>query len=492
MRTDACVQCVLCADVCPVLRPQDPGTPNELGFREPLKDDGYGPYSYEMFARSSRPEIVAQTQDGGVVSTILINELERGTIRGAILGDTEPDDPQVGRHKLAMTEQDILSCAGSRYTYSPNTLALQQAMEQNVRPVAVVGVPCQVDGVRLQQYSSIRMEMNRWYRANVPLVIGLFCSEAFTHQSLDALAERFEVKRQDIENINIKGKVIVRMKGGRTETMSLKKFREYARTACLYCTDYAADNADIGVGGIGLDDWSYVVVRTEAGHKALQQAIEDGHLETMPIEEAPKGKEILQRLAGQKMGRPLPAFMPTLQGARKDRRPRPEGVRRQACRNGPWRIGMTATREYLEDVNVIVSGQGGDGSLTVSTLLSGLLRQRGYNIFTERDVLSRIKGRRRSRRHACKQRLPASPQRQSRAHRLVRHRRHPKGAGTARGQRSGGLRQLRRAASRRPCPAGCPPLPGAIRQDRRPAAGPHALQEQHRRRLRHARPRHRG
>ena len=48
--------------------------------------------------------------------------------------------------------------------------------------------------------------------------------------------------------------------------------------------------------------------------------------------------------------------------------------------------------DHLEDVNVIVSGQGGDGSLTVSTLLSGLLRQRGYNIFTERDVMSRIKG----------------------------------------------------------------------------------------------------
>jgi coenzyme F420 hydrogenase subunit beta len=313
VRTDACVQCVLCADVCPVLRPPDAGLPNELGYRHPLKDDGYGPYSYEFFARSVRPEIVARTQDGGVVSTILINELERGSIRGAILGDTEPGDPQVGRHKLATTEHDILACGGSRYTYSPNTLALQQAMEQDVHPVAVVGVPCQVDGVRLQQHSSIRMEMNRWYRANVPLVIGLFCSEAFTHESLDALGELFEVDRREIENINIKGKVIVRLKGGRTETMSLKKFRAYARTACLYCKDYAADNADIGVGGIGLDDWSYVVVRTEAGHKAIQQAIEDGHLETIPIEDAPKGKEILIRLTAQKTGRPLPAFMPTLQ-----------------------------------------------------------------------------------------------------------------------------------------------------------------------------------
>ncbi|HJP41079.1 MAG TPA: 2-oxoacid:acceptor oxidoreductase subunit alpha [Dehalococcoidia bacterium] len=53
---------------------------------------------------------------------------------------------------------------------------------------------------------------------------------------------------------------------------------------------------------------------------------------------------------------------------------------------------MTSSKDHLDDVNIIVSGQGGDGSLTVSTILSDLLRERGYNIYTERDVASRIKG----------------------------------------------------------------------------------------------------
>ncbi|MGR8950648.1 MAG: 2-oxoacid:acceptor oxidoreductase subunit alpha, partial [Gammaproteobacteria bacterium] len=39
-----------------------------------------------------------------------------------------------------------------------------------------------------------------------------------------------------------------------------------------------------------------------------------------------------------------------------------------------------------------VSGQGGDGSLTVVTLLAEVLRQNGMHVYTERDVLSRIKG----------------------------------------------------------------------------------------------------
>jgi 2-oxoglutarate ferredoxin oxidoreductase subunit alpha len=50
------------------------------------------------------------------------------------------------------------------------------------------------------------------------------------------------------------------------------------------------------------------------------------------------------------------------------------------------------TQPTLEDVNVIVAGQGGDGSLTVITLLAELLREAGLNVYTQRDVASRIRG----------------------------------------------------------------------------------------------------
>ncbi len=55
---------------------------------------------------------------------------------------------------------------------------------------------------------------------------------------------------------------------------------------------------------------------------------------------------------------------------------------------------MTAngSQPILEDINVIVAGQGGDGSLTVVTLLAELMRNYGLNVYTERDVLSRIRG----------------------------------------------------------------------------------------------------
>lgn len=51
-----------------------------------------------------------------------------------------------------------------------------------------------------------------------------------------------------------------------------------------------------------------------------------------------------------------------------------------------------AARRVLSDLNVAVAGQGGDGSLTVVTLLGMLLARRGFHLYTARNVASRIKG----------------------------------------------------------------------------------------------------
>jgi coenzyme F420 hydrogenase subunit beta len=279
-RADACVLCVLCADVCPVLRPPDKDLGRLLDYREPCRDDGYGPYGYALYTRATRPEHASRGQDGGTASALLAHALERGSIAGAVLGDVDPDHRQVGRPRLATTEADVLACAGSRYTYSPNTLALA---------------------------------MSRWYRDNVALVVGLFCSESFTHESIVRLGEILDVEPGRIENVNIKGMVVVRLSDGEVRTASLKRYREFARPACLYCLDYSAEHADVGMGGIGLDGWTYTLVRTEAGHRFLQAAIDDGWIETRPIADEPRGERLLLSLsADKKRNRPLPARMPSL------------------------------------------------------------------------------------------------------------------------------------------------------------------------------------
>jgi 2-oxoglutarate/2-oxoacid ferredoxin oxidoreductase subunit alpha len=48
--------------------------------------------------------------------------------------------------------------------------------------------------------------------------------------------------------------------------------------------------------------------------------------------------------------------------------------------------------ETVSDINVMVAGRGGDGSLTIVTLLSQLLSRRGFHMCSTRNVASRIKG----------------------------------------------------------------------------------------------------
>jgi coenzyme F420 hydrogenase subunit beta len=170
--------------------------------------------------------------------------------------------------------------------------------------------------------------MNKWYRENIKLVLGLFCSEAFTHESLSALASEYNCDRKEIDNINIKGKVIIRLTDGRVEEKSLKEFQTYARPACLYCQDYATEQADIGAGGIGLDGWTYTVVRTEAGHEAFQGCLDDGWLETRPVSDAPKSKALLARLSGFKKDKPPPPLLPTVPERRLSGQMDPKGFRR--------------------------------------------------------------------------------------------------------------------------------------------------------------------
>ncbi|MCI4333304.1 MAG: 2-oxoacid:acceptor oxidoreductase subunit alpha [Thermoplasmata archaeon] len=54
--------------------------------------------------------------------------------------------------------------------------------------------------------------------------------------------------------------------------------------------------------------------------------------------------------------------------------------------------GAPARPKELTDLAVMIGGQGGDGTLTVSDLLGRYFRKRGLYIYTSRNVLSRIRG----------------------------------------------------------------------------------------------------
>ena len=58
-------------------------------------------------------------------------------------------------------------------------------------------------------------------------------------------------------------------------------------------------------------DWTYVVVRTQAGHEATQKLLKTGIIETMEVPE--KAKKLLARLSKRKPEKPQPAELPSLE-----------------------------------------------------------------------------------------------------------------------------------------------------------------------------------
>ena len=73
------------------------------------------------------------------------------------------------------------------------------------------------------------------------------------------------------------------------------------------------ENADIAFGGIGLDDWTLTLIRTERGHESYQAALAEGVIVERPLDDEPRGMFLMDRLsANKKLNRPLPAQMPTL------------------------------------------------------------------------------------------------------------------------------------------------------------------------------------
>ena len=82
-------------------------------------------------------------QDGGLVSAILIWALEHDVIDAALVSAIEGEATWKAVPAVARTRAEVLAAAGSRYTYSANTLAYPQAVEAGAERIALVGMSCQ-------------------------------------------------------------------------------------------------------------------------------------------------------------------------------------------------------------------------------------------------------------------------------------------------------------------------------------------------------------
>ena len=293
---EECKSCGSCARVCPQYDFSISELESFIFGRERRAEEQFGIYHHVYIAKSTDSRVLKVCQDGGAVTALLLHALESKRIDGAIVSGIKAQKPLYPVPRLALTSEEILSCAGTRYACSPNLLALRKVAKEGKTNVAFVGTPCQIQAVRKMQM--LRMKLV----APLKLLIGLMCSECFTYEGLirKFVGEELGIDLAAIKGMNIKGKLVVTLKSGSVKMIPLAEVKKYSQKSCRLCRDFSSEVADLSAGGLGLEGWTCIVTRTKEGENLFKSAEKAGFLKTRQAEKDEPAVNLLVRLSNRK------------------------------------------------------------------------------------------------------------------------------------------------------------------------------------------------
>jgi coenzyme F420 hydrogenase subunit beta len=236
-----------------------------------------GPYRKIVIARSSSREIRERAQYGGVVSVLLIHALEKGLVNSAILTDRGNEMSPSGR--ISRDRQDVLNCAGSRYSASGSLAALNSAIKNDEDGLGLVGLPCQMEA--LAKMGKIDPD-GEDRSGRIRLKVGLFCTWALDYRKLSDFLVSLNIG-DSIQKYDIPpppSQVFQVMSGGDWRDVPLDDVRSLIQKGCGLCQDMTAEWADLSVGTVeGMEEWNTVILRTQAGLDLLEAARREGIVE---------------------------------------------------------------------------------------------------------------------------------------------------------------------------------------------------------------------
>jgi len=176
-------------------------------------------------------------------------------------------------------------------------LALREGVKQKKRSLAFVGTPDQIQAFRRVQALPLKK-----YSEAVAFTVGVFCSESFTYEGLvdKLIRKELGIEQAEVAKLNIKGKLLVTTKTGRVEKVRLKEAKQQVRDCNKRCSDFSAELADISVGGLGLEGWTFTILRTEKCLNLFKEAEAKGLIRTRKAEEEPQVLDLLAKLSKRK------------------------------------------------------------------------------------------------------------------------------------------------------------------------------------------------
>ena len=276
-----CLKCGICYLICPRTEELDEVLINRLSFKDPI-----GSYIEVKCLQTTNKLVRNVCCDGGVVTSILKFLLDTRRIDGAVL--VERTGIWNSRPLVATNFDDLLKCAGSKLsqtesliemgkqtTYASIFEGLKKSRIFDLTRLAIVGSPCQIKTIQ-------KMRLLRIFPSTlIKFSIGLFCFENFiiNEHGKRYLKKKIKTQLGEIKKINLKDKMIVNLRNGKTLNIALDELNPIVRQSCLACTDFSNFSADISVGGLGSPEgYTTVIVRNHLSKTIVDEAIRQGYI----------------------------------------------------------------------------------------------------------------------------------------------------------------------------------------------------------------------
>lgn len=260
-----------------------------------------GKYKAVYKAKAECKDILAKSQDGGIVTALFAYALETGIIDGAIVAGPG-EEAYKPEPMIATTVDELLAARGTKYSISPNMSLIKEATRSyGLDKVGIVGTPCQIQSVRKAQLYPIGL---RDVADKIALALGIFCMENFPYQGLYQMVEdHCATKIDNVTKMDIgKGKFSVYTERGVNAQIPLKLTHKYEQPGCHVCLDYVANMADISTGSVGTPDgWSTVFVRSTVGEAVFNKAVDAGWIIAESMDGVKPGLELVTKLATEKI-----------------------------------------------------------------------------------------------------------------------------------------------------------------------------------------------
>ena len=290
-----CVSCPgVCLQVCPG-HAVDVDALNEQVFGCVPEDYLAGNYLQAYLGYALDAAVRERASSGGVVSALLIQALESGSIDGVYLVRSAPGQPFSPSLDLVIDRAGVLAAAGSKYWPAPVGRRLGDVVRGAGR-YAFVGTPCEIQALRKAErvYEALKRK--------IAFRVGLFCGRRATVAGQIFALRKFGVTVEDVSEMCYRqgawpGHLVIRLRSG--EQVEVPRAGQlpgfsghlFPHPRCVLCHDSIAELADISAGdSLRLEDerreeeFSLVVARTEAGRAALQAAEAAGAVHLRPVD----------------------------------------------------------------------------------------------------------------------------------------------------------------------------------------------------------------